>query len=240
MTTKILNNVDHKDLRINVRPTSACGDFENRALIFTTEYSDLHKQFPILIYKDPGSDELSSHVVLGFEKGENLFIENGEWQIRHIPATMARGPFSIGYRRQDEDSNEAPEILIMVDENDPRCNVEDGEAVFLEFGGESPYLRYIKKVLRKIEVGMHCDIVFFGLLEQYDLLEPVSIKVNLTSETAVGFDGFNTINQGKLAKLNGEALQKLNNAGVLGLIFFLISSLDNFGHMIDLKNSKYS
>lgn len=235
MAIRILNNVDHKDLKVNIRSTR-CGDVEHRALVFSTEYPDLHKHFPILIYKDPDSGGLSGHAVLGFEKGENLFIRNGEWQTPDIPATIARGPFSIGYRRLNEEGDEEPEVLIMIDEDDPRCDPDEGEAVFLQYGGETPYLRYIRKILKKIEIGMQCDKVFFALLEKYSLLEPVSIKVNLSAEIAVGFDGFNTINQDNLRELGAGALQSLNKAGVLGLVFFLTSSLDNFKHMIDMKN----
>ena len=42
MTAKILNNVKHKDLKIGVQLSRALSEFENRAMICTTEYSDLH------------------------------------------------------------------------------------------------------------------------------------------------------------------------------------------------------
>jgi len=240
MTTKILNNIDHKNLKVDARPGKQYGDFVNRAAALTTEYSDLHKQFPILIYQDEGGQELSSHVILGFDKDENLFIENDEWQTRWVPATLARGPFSIGYRPREEEGKETTETLIMVDEEDPRCGVDDGESVFLEFGGESPYLEYIKKLLMTVEDGLHVDKILFGLLQELELLEPVSIKVTLTAEKTFSFSGYHTINRERLANLDGDGLQKLNTSGVLGLIFFMISSLDNFEKMIELKNARSS
>jgi hypothetical protein len=238
MAKKILNNIAHKDLTVDARPSQRYGDFVNRAPVLTTEYSDLHKQFPILIHISADPEELAGHAILGFDKDENLFIENGEWRVHYVPAALARGPFSIGYRNREEDDGESREFLIMVDEDDPRCGADDGEAVFLEFGGESPYLEYIKKVLKTVETGLHVDKLFFGLLQELDLLEPVSIKITLTSESAVEFKGYYTINQAKLARLDGDNLRKLNEAGVLGLVFFMISSLDNFEKMIDLKNAR--
>ncbi|MDH4126703.1 MAG: SapC family protein [Gammaproteobacteria bacterium] len=238
MALKILNNIDHKDLKIDVRPGRRYGDYANRVAVLSTEYSDLHKQFPIVIYKNGESKQLASHAILGFEKDENLFIENNEWQTQYVPAMLARGPFSIGYRRREQDGKESTETLIMVDEDDPRCAVHEGEAPFLEFGGESPYLQYIKKVLKAIEVGQQVDKVFFSLLQELDLLEPVSIRITLTAEQAVNFQGYHTISRDRLAKLDGYSLQKLNDAGVLGLVFFAISSLDNFEKMIALKNAR--
>ncbi|MDH3371751.1 MAG: SapC family protein [Gammaproteobacteria bacterium] len=240
MTTKILNNIDHKDLKVDARPNKRYGDYVNRAAVLTTEYSDLHKQFPILIYKSDETQELASHAILGFDKDENLFIENNEWQTQWVPATLARGPFSIGYRSREERGEESTETLIMVDEENPRCGVDDGEAIFLEFGGETPYLEYVRKVLKTVETGLHVDKLFFGLLQELDLLEPVSIKITLTAEKAVDFNGYHTINRNKLANLDGDSLQKLNAAGVLGLIFFIISSLDNFEKMIALKSARSS
>jgi len=238
MTTKILNNIDHKDLKIDASPSERYGDFVNRAMILTTEYSDLHKQFPILIYKNADTQEMVSHAILGFEKDENLFIENNEWQTQWVPATLARGPFSIGYRDREAGGDESKETLIMVDDDNPRCNTDDGEAVFLEFGGESPYLQYIKKILNTIEDGLQVDRIFFGLLQELDLLEPVSIKITLTAEKAFDFNGYHTINRDNLSKLSGDSLQNLNTSGVLGLIFFMISSLDSFENMIALKNAR--
>lgn len=238
MTKKILNNVDHKDLKVDVRPNERYGDCVNRAAILTTEYSDLHKQFPILIHKDGETGALASHAILGFDKDENLFVDNGEWLAQWVPATLARGPFSIGYRSREHDAEEVREILIVVDEEDPRCGVADGQAVFLEFGGESPYLEYIRKVLATVEDGLHVDKVFFSLLQELDLLEPVSIKIALSAERAIDFNGYHTIDRQKLMKLDGESLAKLNAAGVLGLVFFVISSLDNFEKLIALKNAR--
>ncbi len=238
MKNKILNNIDHKDLTIDIRPGSAYGDHINRALALSSEYSDLHKEFPILLYKDPESSEMHAHAILGFEKDENLFIEKGEWLSNYIPATMARGPFSIGYQHRGENGGDFSETVIMVDESNPRCNADVGEPVFLEQGGESPYLEHIKKVLQVIDSGVKADRLFFSLLQEMELLEEVAITITLTETSHINFKNYYTINQGRLATLSGDNLEKLNKAGALGLVFFLVSSLGNFSRMIELKNAK--
>ena len=240
MTKTILNNINHKDLKVDARPNPRYGDFVNRALVLTTEYADLHREFPILIHKDAETGALAGHAILGLDKDENLFVEDGEWQSQFIPATMARGPFSIGYQRREQDGGESTEIVVMVDEDDPRCGVAYGEEVFLEFGGESPYLEYVKTALQKIEDGMQADKVFFGLLEELDLLEPVSIKVTLSPEKQFGFNGYYTVSQARLKALDGDALQRLNATGMLGLVFHVLSSLGNFQRLIALKNARSS
>lgn len=240
MTKKVLNNVDHRDLRVDARPHRRYGDCVNRALVFATEYGDLQREFPILIWQNTDSQEFEGHVILGLEKDENLFIEGGEWRTRFVPASLARGPFSIGYQRRQQEDSESAAIVVMVDEDHPRCGAKNGEAVFLEHGGESPYLEYIRKVLQKIEDGLRADRYFFGLLRKLDLLEPVSIKLSLTEEKQIAFNGYHTINQERLANLDGSSLKELNRAGVLGLIFYLTSSLGNFQNLIGLKNASSS
>ncbi|BFM07938.1 SapC family protein [Halioxenophilus aromaticivorans] len=237
MTKKILNNVDHKDLKIDLRATQAFGDHVNRTLIFSSEFSELHKEFPILIHRDENTQELHAHAILGFEKDENLFLENEAWQSTHIPATLARGPFSIGLQKSDQQQGQAEDVVIMLDEADPRCG-GDGESVFLEQGGESPYLEYVKKVLQVIDAGISLDKVLFALLQEFKLLEEVAITINLTEDSQIEFKNYFTIDQEALARLGGDVLAKLNQAGVLGLAYFMVSSLANFTQLIDKKNMK--
>jgi len=238
MKNKILNNIDHRELKVDTRPDRSYGDVVNRALAFTTEYSDLHKEFPILLYRDPYTEEFHGHVILGFEKDENLFIENNEWQARCIPATMARGPFSIGYQKREQGAQDSIETVIMVNENDPRCNSGVGEPVFLEFGGESPYLAYIKRTLNTIDSGLKLDKLFFTLMEECELIEPVSIDVSLDEGRKINFKNYYTISEEKLVLLDVDKTVKLHKSGVFGLIYFVLSSMGNFQKLIELKNAK--
>ena len=49
----LLNNVEHKDLKVDSSLSAEYGDNVNRALAFSTEFGDLQKEYPILFYKDP-------------------------------------------------------------------------------------------------------------------------------------------------------------------------------------------
>ncbi len=237
MANKILNNVDHKDLKVDIRPQAS--DRVNRARVLSSEYADLHKIFPILFTREPESGEWMGHAILGFEKDENLFLDEDGWRSDFLPAALARGPFSIGYANPgtNDAGGDSPAPMIMVDEDDPRCGAEAGEAVFLEFGGESPYLEHIKKVLGTIDNGLKADETFFALLNELELLEPVAINVTLSQQKQVSFKNYHTINKDKLAGLDGEALVKLNSGGFLGLIYFASSSLGNFQKLIEMKNA---
>jgi hypothetical protein len=234
----VLNNVDHKSLKVDTRPGSSHIKQVNRSLVYATEISELHKEFPLVFYKDLDTEQLQLHAILGLEKDENLFIGEGGWITRFVPALLARGPFSLGYKKTQKEGESLADPVICIDTDDPRVNTEQGEEIFLQFGGEAPYLEYVKSALQTIDSGIQFDKTLFTLVESMDLLEPVSIQIKLSNVEEINFSDYFTINQQKLAKLDGENLSKLNQYGVLSLLYFVLSSMGNFQQLIALKNAK--
>jgi len=234
----VLNNVDHKDVKVDTRPDPSHNKQVNRCLVYATEISELHKEFPLVFYKNTDTEQLQLHAILGLEKDENLFIGESGWISRFVPALLARGPFSLGYKKPQEEGDPAVDPVICIDMGDPRVNSEQGEDIFLQFGGEAPYLEYVKKALQTIDSGIQFEKTLFTLVESMDLLEPVSIQIKLSNVEEINFSDYYTINQQKLAKLDGESLSKLNQYGVLSLLYFVLSSMGNFQQLIALKNAK--
>ena len=85
---------------------------------------------------------------------------------------------------------------------------------------------------------MQFDKTLFTLVDSMDLLEPVSINIKLSNVEEVNFSDYYTVNQEKLAKLDGASLAKLSQYGVLSLLYFVLSSMGNFQTLIELKNAK--
>jgi hypothetical protein len=234
----VLNNIDHKDLKVDTRPESSKNNDVNRSVVYVTEIGELHKEFPLVFYKHPETGQAQLHAILGLEKDENLFVGENGWTSRFVPALLARGPFSLGYNKAENEDGQASAPVICIDMDDPRVNTEHGEDVFLQFGGEAPYLNYVKKALQTIESGIQFDLTLFTLVESMELLEPVAIQIKLSNVEEVNFSDYYTVNQEKLAQLDGESLTKLNQYGVLSLLYFVLSSMGNFQQLIQLKNAK--
>lgn len=234
----VLNNLEHKDLKVDTRHCSRYGDSVNLSLAFSTEFDELHKEYPILFHKEPDTSAFHAHVILGFDKDENLFLDEDGWSGNHVPAILARGPFLIGFQNQEVNGQMRKEPVIHIDMDNPRVGVDAGQAVFLPFGGDTPYLEKIMRTLQVIHQGAVFDKTFFSALESLDLLEPVSIEITLSNIDQINFHNYYTINREKLAQLDGENLQKLNGSGMLELAYFALSSLGNFHKLIELKNMK--
>src|SRR5262245_51534897 len=123
----LLNNVDHRNLRVITRQSAAFGDNVASVTTFPTEYGDMQREYPIFFRKDTNTGEFFSIALLGFQQGENLFLDEAGWQASYIPGVIARGPFLIGF--QDRGGEREP--VVHVDLDDPRISETEGEAVFL-------------------------------------------------------------------------------------------------------------
>src|ERR1051326_1222422 len=101
MTNRVLlNNIEHKDLRVVSRCGPAYGDAVNQMAVFPTEFEELQREFVILFRKDR-EGTYQAIILLGFDKDENLFLAEDRWTSRYVPAIQQRGPFSISIERRE-------------------------------------------------------------------------------------------------------------------------------------------
>lgn len=241
-----LNNIAHEHLQVNPRFSAELGDSVTSTLTYVTEFADVQKEYPILCRKNLESGEYQAIVFFGFKKGENLFLtKNGAasqkhagWNADYIPAVMARGPFSIGIHREIIDGLERHNPMVHIDVNHPKAICEMGEKLFLENGGNSPYLNYISKTLEIINDGIPSTKLMFDAFCKYELLETVVLDIEFQNQDKLKITGFETINVQKLSRLNGAALEELNKSGFLQAAYFIVASMSNMKKLIDWKNRK--
>jgi hypothetical protein len=234
MTPSILSSDQHRSIAVDTRACPEYGDMTNRAAVLSAEFNELHREFPLLLRKTDEAPGFVAHAILGFEKDENLFVEGDRWISTFIPATLARGPFSLGYIRAEDGADAPAGISVMIDEQHPRLRAE-GQPVFLPLGGETPYLQGIKRLLQTVDAGLRADRVLYRELVAMDLLEEVNIQISVFPELRYDFSGYHSINQEKLAALDDGQVVRLHRLGLLGLVYFLISSLGNFQRLVNLK-----
>jgi hypothetical protein len=234
----LLNNIAHAGLRVITRPSAEFGDNVHAALTFPTEYGDIQREYPIVFRKDDKTGEFQSIALLGLSRGENLFLEDGRWCAGYVPGILARGPFLIGFQEQQTDGEITKEPVVHIDMDDPRVNETEGEALFLEHGGSTPYLKKIAAILRGIQEGIAVSKSMFQAFESLELLEQVKIEAAVLDDVNYVLRGFYTINRDRVAQLDGSALEKLNRAGYLEGAFLAMASLNNIRKLIDLKRQR--
>jgi len=234
----LLNNIDHKDLRVILRYGAEFGDNVATVLTFPTEFSDIQREYPIFFRRDSATGEYQSIALLGFEKGENLFLDSGRWDAHYLPGIVARGPFLIGFQERLTDGERRKEPVIHVDLDNPRVSFTEGRPVFMPAGGNSSYLTQIAAVLRGIHEGMDISKAMFAEFTALDLIEPIKLEVKLSDEETVNLAGLHTISQEKLRALDSESLFRLHRSGFLQGAILALASVSNVSKLMAMRQRR--
>lgn len=236
--TVLLDNVEHRDLKVITGGAPGLGDDVNQVMTFPTEFGDIQREYPIFFQKDPASGAFRSVALLGLERNENLFLDDDGWRASYVPAVLARGPFAIGFREHQVDGELCREPVIHVDLDHPRISETEGEPVFLPHGGHSPYLERINAILRAIYDGVAVSERMFAAFESLALIEPVKVEIRLSDTEQYNLSNYYTISSERLAELDGASLETLNRAGFLQGAFLVMASLANVTRLIDIRNRR--
>jgi hypothetical protein len=234
----LLNNVEHRDLRVIPRHGAQFGDNVATVQAFPNEFGSLQREYPLFFRKDRSTGEFESLALLGLQRGENLFLEGERWNAGYVPATVARGPFLIGYQERRSDGEIRKEAVIHVDLEDPRVSRTEGIAAFLPDGGNTPYIEHISTLLRGIQDGAELSRAMFAEFVQLDLITPVKLEVTVSETEKYALDGLHTINNEKLAALDVEALQRLHRNGFLQAAFLVMNSIGNVNRLMTIKQRR--
>lgn len=235
---ELLNNIKHKDLRVITEYSAHLGDNIASAPTYVTEFRDVLSEYPILIQKDSETGEFNTIALFGFENGENLFLTDSGWDAGFIPAFVKRGPFLIGFQKQDKETEASQSPMIHVDMDNPRISKsgDEGVAVFLEHGGNSDYLEHINSALSAIYAGIDVNKRMLEAFDKLGLIEAFDIELKLNNGSINKLSGFYTIHEEKLAALTEKDAFGLYKSGFLEPAYLIIASLVNVKKLLVRKN----
>ncbi|OUR84884.1 multidrug transporter [Colwellia psychrerythraea] len=233
---QMLNNEQHKNLKVDTQRSSELGDNIMLTLTFPNEFYDIQAYYPIVFHKDEATEKFQSYALLGLEKNENLFLNNGHWDCGYLPHTIKAQPFLIGFQNQEINGNVQKQRVIHLDVDSPRLNKERGENIFTEFGQNTPFIEHIADVLGEIDKGFEESQDFLNLLTEYNLLEKFVFDIELNDKSHNRLSGFYTINEETLNNLTSQQLAELSQKGFLKPLYMAVASLLNMGDLIKRKN----
>jgi hypothetical protein len=156
--------------------------------------------------------------LMGLNEGVNVFVDdegkllNNEF---YMPAYVRRYPFMLARLRP-----EADELSLCFD---PKSGLvgefDEGEALF---DGEKPTeaTNNILKFCEEFEMSAQRTSQFVAELQQTGLLMDGEVSIQVPgSDQPVVYRGFMMVNEEKLRDLRGDELRKMNQNGMLALIF---------------------
>ncbi|MED5621104.1 SapC family protein [Ideonella sp. BN130291] len=220
----VLNNVDHKDLRVIRAHGERFGDDVMAAVTFPAEFRSVQSHYPIVFQKSQDGTTFQPLALFGLREGENLFLRGGGWDAAYVPLAIERQPFLVGF--------DGAEPVVHVDLDSPRVSRSEGEPVFLPFGGISDYLEQVNSMLLALHQGLQSTPAFVAALLAHDLLEPFSFDIERPDGTQ-RLAGFYTVHEERLQKLDGTALAQLHQAGHLLPIYMVLASTSHLRDLAD-------
>jgi len=227
----LLNNTEHRDLRVITTYGAAYGDDIMCTPTFPAEFRSLQAHYPIVFAKmQEGSPQgaFTPLALFGFREKQNLFLQGERWDANYVPLMVQRIPFLIGTSSSGK--------VIHIDMDNPRVGRTQGEPLFDEQGVSTAYLERVGSTLAAIDEGLAATPAFIAALEEHKLLESFALDIVFQDGAKQRFSGFFSVQEERLNQLGAEALGKLQQAGYLLPIYMVIASLSNFRLLMNRAN----
>ena len=223
----LLNNIDHKDLRVDTGHGGHLGDDMMFAPVIAAEFRNVQAHYPIVFRKDP-EGRFQAVALFGFREGQNLFLRGVHWEATYLPLSVERQPFLIGLSGE--------QLLVHIDLDHPRVGRQSGEPLFLAHGGTTGFLEKKNSTLLALHEGLQSMPTFIATLLEHELLESFVLDVTLDDGSQNRLVGFYAINEDRLRLLPGATVAALHQAGYLEPVYMAVASLANLRVMIDKMN----
>lgn len=235
---QLLNNIAHKDVKINIQHKAEFGDAVGGCLVFPAELLAVQREYPILLQKDAESGLFQLIALFGFKHSENLFLNRNEWNARYIPALMRKDPFLIGFQKDPENPTKDTPV-IHLDMDSPRITQgDDGIPLFLSAGGVTALIEDVKKNLMTIHQGLGEAKILIDVLLEHELLENFTLDAQFDDDTRLQTKNYYSINVEKLYALPEAVIAELHKKGYLQLIYLIHFSMGNIKNLVSRKNKK--
>jgi hypothetical protein len=167
------------------------------------------------------NDAFVPHAVQGLEPSRNLFVVNGKWIGRYIPAVYRSYPFKFAVGERVQRS-------LCIDMDSGLVGVGDGfDQQFFDDAGEAT--KPVKDALNFLQ-QIHNNRAVTGrvcaALAAEDLFQPWPLKVQ-TPDGERNIDGLFRIDEARLNSLDPEALARVQKAGGLPVAYCQLLSMSN-------------
>ena len=235
---EVLNNQDHADLKVITDYRASFGDAQMQVMVFPFEFRNIQAHYPIFFQVD-ANGQFYPIALLGFEEGENLFLDEPNWRAPYIPAMLRRQPFLVGVKDASKSDGSTEQARVLsIDLKHPRVSHVEGEALFKPLGGRSEFLEEQAGLLETLHDGLgHCQ-AFTNALAEHGLIESVTLDISLNDGSRNQLIGLSAINEERVQELTGDVLEAFSKEGYLLPLFMVLASSTNMRTLIDLKNQR--
>ena len=221
----MLDSRNHRDLKVRAGPSAGLGDAQRFAAVIPGEFTQMATACPLFFSKDAETGAFYCGAMLGFDEGENLFLD-GDAYHGHRPLSLQRMPFFTS----------GPDIAVDLDH--PRVGASDGAEVFDAEGKPTAYLESVVGSLRQLHGGQEQGKVFIETLLKHDLIEAMDLDIAFDDGAHHHIKGLYTIARDRLEALADEVVVELFRRGYLLLIHAMLISQKQLPALIERRNAR--
>jgi hypothetical protein len=223
----LLDSQSHRQLRVHAHAAAHYGDNQRFVAVVVNEFHALAMHYPILFSKDADTGQFYCGAMLGFDSGENLFLEEHRVLSAYRPLNLQRGPFVTA----------GSDLAIDLDH--PRVASSGDQELFTEAGEPTTYLQSIMGLMRELRPGLERTRIFIDTLMSLKLIEPMTIAARFDDGRNREFTGLYTVDRNQLKQLADPAVLDLFRRGYLQLIYLMLASLDHVSALAQRKNRSF-
>jgi hypothetical protein len=216
-----LNVAQHGKMK--VRPVLRMAQIAKTHAIPLTvdEFTLVQRHYPIVFTVGESSIPIA---LMGLNEGVNVFLDDDGRPLEkniYIPAYIRRYPFLLARLRPDSD-----ELSLCFDPSaDAVGDFKEGEALF---DGDQPSeaTKAILQFCEQFETAGQRTAAFMDELAKADLLMDGEVAIQPEGfEQPFVYRGFRMVDEEKLRNLRGDELRRMNQNGILPLIYAHLFSL---------------
>ena len=215
-----LNSKEHAKWKAKPLDNASFMQSQHAIPIASDEFTNASRNYPIVFSVGENSVPL---ILMGLNEGVNTFMnDQGQFnEPAYVPAYVRRYPFMLAKLRPD-----AEELSLCFDPTTSAVGeFEEGDALF-DNEQPSETTKNILEFCEQFEQAGQRTGQFVQELEKMGLLMDGEVSIQQTGvEKPFVYRGFKMVDEEKLRDLRGDELRKINQNGILPLIYAHLFSL---------------
>ena len=216
-----LNNRDHATWRARAVDKAAWLGNQHAIPLTVEEFPHAQRNFPIVF---SAGDNPVPLALMGLSEGNNVFLDEQGMlrdRMQYVPAYMRRYPFLLARLRPESD-----ELSLCFDPTSGAVGeFDEGEPLF---DGDEPSqaTKTILQFCEQFETAGQRTGMFMEELKKRGLLMDGEVAIQPEGqEQPFVYRGFQMVDEEKLREVRGDELRKMNQSGLLALIYAHLFSL---------------
>jgi len=224
-----LNSDKHSKLAVIASKRHSSAVNQHLMPLVPSEFGRAASCFPIVLTKNADTGQFVFSAMMGFQPGENLFVQEGRWDAPYEPLQIQRQPFFVG--------DDAGNKVICFDSESAALSDDAGEALFDSASLPSSYLETVQQILNQLISGEAQASEMLSELNNMQLITPFSLDIEFNDGSKQTVQGAYMVDEKKMSELDDQMVLRLYRSGVLALVQTLQNSMHQLPNLIARKNT---